>query len=175
MSAPSHRFHTRKTMLREMTEQDAPHVLAIYKMGLETRNATFETEVPSWSDWDAKHHAHSRFVFVEDEKILGWIALAPTSARKVYAGVAEVSVYIDTTVLGRGIGSKLMAQVILSSEEQGIWTLYSSVFPENEATLRLHKKFGFRVIGKQEKIAKLDDQWRDTILLERRSKTAGVE
>lgn len=162
-------------MIREMTSQDADRVLEIYKMGLATRNATFETEVPPWKDWDAKHHAHSRFVFVEDEKVLGWIALAPVSARKVYAGVAEVSVYMDTNALGKGLGSQLMEKVVLSSEAQGIWTLYSSIFPENKATLRLHEKFGFKVIGRREKIAKLDGDWRDTILLERRSKVIGIE
>ncbi len=162
-------------MIRTMTGQDGPRILEIYKMGLETRNATFETEVPSWTDWDAKHHPHSRFVFVEGEKILGWIALAPVSARKVYAGVAEVSVYIATNAHGKGIGSQLMEKVILSSEKQGIWTLYSSIFPENEATLRLHEKFDFRIIGRREKIAKLDSRWRDTILLERRSKVIGIE
>ena len=162
-------------MIRKMTAEDAPRVLDIYKMGLETHNATFETKVPTWADWDAKHHRHSRFVFVEDERVLGWVALAPTSARKVYAGVAEVSVYVDTNASGKGIGSKLMARVIASSEEKGIWTLYSSVFPENKATVRLHEKFGFRIIGKREKIAKLDGHWRDTILLERRSILIGTE
>ncbi len=162
-------------LIREMTHQDGPRILEIYEMGLETRNATFETEVPTWDHWDAKHHSFSRFVFVEDGKVLGWIALSPVSARKVYAGVAEVSVYIDTNEHGKGIGSKLMEKVILSSEEEGIWTLYSSIFPENAATLRLHEKFGFRIIGRREKIAKLDDQWRDTILLERRSNVVGIE
>lgn len=161
-------------MIRGMTSQDANRVLEIYKMGLETRNATFETDVPSWADWDAKHHAHSRFVFVEGERVLGWIALAPVSERQVYAGVAEVSVYIDTDARGKGIGSKLMEQVIFSAEAQGIWTLYSSIFPENKATFRLHEKFGFRRIGRREKIAKLDDRWRDTLLLERRSKVIGI-
>ncbi len=169
------RKEVKKPVIREMTDQDAPRVLEIYKMGLETRNATFETKVPSWQDWDAKHHYHSRFVFVEDVKILGWIVLAPVSVRKVYAGVAEVSVYIAINAHGKGIGSKLMEKVILSSEKQGIWTLYSSIFPENKATLRLHEKFGFRIIGRREKIAKLDGRWRDTILLERRSIVVGIE
>ena len=162
-------------MIRAMKSQDAERVLAIYKMGLETRNATFETNVPSWEKWNAKYHPHSRFVFVEHEKVLGWIVLAPTSARQVYAGVAEVSVYVDTNEGGKGIGSALMKKVIESSEAHGIWTLYSSVFAENIATVKLHEKFGFRVIGIREKIAKLDDEWRDTILLERRSKIIGVE
>jgi phosphinothricin acetyltransferase len=105
---------------------------------------------------------------------MGWVALSPVSARKVYSGVSEVSIYIDTKELGKGIGSKLMEKVIVSSEKEGIWTLCSSVFPENTATLKLHHKFGFRIIGRRERIAQLDDKWRDTILLERRSIIAGV-
>jgi phosphinothricin acetyltransferase len=139
-------------------------------MGLDTRNATFETDVPFWIDWDLKHLEHSRFVYVDSEKILGWIALSPVSTRKVYKGVAEISVYVDTANLGKGIGSALMDRVIISSEEHGIWTLCSSVFPENTATLKLHERFGFRVIGTRERIAQLDGKWRDTVLVERRSK-----
>ncbi len=161
-------------MICEMTEHDGVTVLEIYKMGLDMRNATFETNVPSWSDWDANHISHSRFVYVENEKILGWIALSPFSKRLVYKGVAEVSVYVDTHALRKGIGSFLMEKVIASSEEQGIWTLCSSVFSTNMATLKLHEKFGFRVIGYRERIAKLDDTWKDTILLERRSKKVGL-
>jgi L-amino acid N-acyltransferase YncA len=157
-------------MIREMIPTDSTRILEIYKMGLDTRNATFETKVPSWTDWDSKHLEHSRFVYVENDKIHGWVALSPVSTRKVYEGVAEVSVYIDINTLGKGIGSKLMEKVIISSEMHGIWTLYSSVFPENAATLRLHDKCGFRIIGTREKIAQLDNKWRDTVLLERRSK-----
>lgn len=161
-------------MIREMVNQDSIRVLQIYKMGLDTRNATFETTVPTWDEWDSKHLMHSRFVYIENETILGWVALSPTSTRLVYKGVAELSIYIDTKSLGKGIGSKLMAEVIKSSEEHGIWTLLSSVFPENTATLKLHEKFGFRIIGTREKIAKLDGKWRNTILLERRSKIVGI-
>ena len=161
-------------MIREMITNDSTRVLEIFKMGLDTRNATFETNVPSWIDWDSKHLNHSRFVYLESDKVLGWIALSPVSTRKVYEGVVEVSVYIDTNILGKSIGSKLMEKVIISSEMHGIWTLYSSVFPENVATLKLHDRFGFRVIGTREKIAKLDNKWRDTVLLERRSKKTGI-
>ena len=157
-----------------MITNDSTRVLEIFKMGLDTRNATFETNVPSWIDWDSKHLNHSRFVYLESDKVLGWIALSPVSTRKVYEGVVEVSVYIDTNILGKSIGSKLMEKVIISSEMHGIWTLYSSVFPENVATLKLHDRFGFRVIGTREKIAKLDNKWRDTVLLERRSKKTGI-
>lgn len=161
-------------MIREMNEHDCLRVLEIYKMGIETKNATFETEVPSWSDWDLNHHKHSRLVYVDNNTILGWAALTQVSSRKVYKGVAEVSVYIDTSFLGKGIGSMLMEKVILSSEEQGIWTLYSSVFSDNIATIKLHKKYGFRVVGTREKIAQLDTKWRDTTILERRSKKVGI-
>jgi phosphinothricin acetyltransferase len=139
-------------------------------MGIETRNATFETEVPSWEDWDSKHLLHSRFVYIENDIVLGWAALSSVSVRQVYKGVAEISIYIDTDFNGKGIGSQLMEKVIQSSEENGIWTLNSSVFPENIATLKLHEKFGFRIIGFKEKVATLDGKWRNTVLLERRSK-----
>jgi len=161
-------------MIRSMTKHDSSRILEIYKMGIDTGNATFETVVPSWSDWDIKHLEHSRLVYVENDKILGWGALSPVSARAVYKGVAEISIYVDTNNLGKGIGSQLMEKMIQSSEQQGIWTLFSSVFPENTSTIKLHEKFGFRVIGTRERIAQLNGKWRDTVLLERRSKTVGV-
>ena len=157
-------------MIREMTSTDHTRVLEIYQLGIDTRNATFETEVPLWTDWDSKHLAHSRFVYIENEKVVGWAALSAVSARPAYKGVAEISIYIDTDYRAKGIGSQLMEMAIHSSEEHGIWTLNSSVFPENAATLKLHEKFGFRIIGIKEKIARLDHKWRNTILLERRSK-----
>ena len=160
-------------MIREMITRDGSRVLEIYQMGLDTKNATFETVVPKWNDWDLNHLKHSRFVYLDGDKILGWIALSPVSTRKVYEGVAEVSIYVDTHFSGKGIGSKLMKKMIESSEKNGIWTLYSSIFPENMATLKLHDKFGFRVIGTRERIAMLDGIWRDTILLERRSNVTG--
>jgi phosphinothricin acetyltransferase len=157
-------------MISEMTDRDSARVLEIYKMGIDTRNATFETGVPAWVDWDSKHLQHSRFVYIENEKILGWAALSAVSARPAYKGVAEVSIYIDSGFRAKGIGSQLMEKLIESSEELGIWTLNSSVFPENTATLKLHEKFGFRIIGIKEKVARLDGEWRNTVLLERRSK-----
>jgi L-amino acid N-acyltransferase YncA len=156
-------------MVRIMLHSDSQKVLEIYRIGLETRNATFETVVPSWQEWDSKHLRHSRFVSEEDGILTGWAALSPFSAREVYKGVAELSIYVAPVFRGKKNGSALMEKIIASSELNGIWTLVSSVFPENEATLRLHEKFGFRVIGKRERIARLDGIWRDTILLERRS------
>jgi phosphinothricin acetyltransferase len=157
------------TIVRDMLQGDSKSVLEIYRMGLETRNATFETTVPTWQEWDSKHLSHSRFVSESEGNIVGWAALTPFSTREVYRGVAEVSVYIANGFRAKGIGSGLMEKIIISSELNGIWTLVSSIFPENEATLKLHTKFGFRIIGKREKIARLDGLWRDTILLERRS------
>jgi len=158
-----------KIMVRIMRHSDSQKVLEIYRMGLETRNATFETVVPSWQEWDSKHLRHSRFVSEEDGIVTGWAALSPFSSREVYKGVAELSIYVSTIFRGKKTGSALMEKIIASSELNGIWTLVSSVFSENEATLRLHEKFGFRVIGRRERIARLDGNWRDTILLERRS------
>lgn len=158
-------------MIREMTSRDSAVVLEIYKMGIHTRNATFETDIPAWADWDSKHLQHSRFVYTENNKVLGWAALSAVSARPAYKGVAEISIYIHKDFQSQGIGSKLMEKVIVSSENNGIWTLNSSVFPENSATLRLHEKFGFRIIGLKEKVARLDGRWRNTVLLERRSKS----
>jgi L-amino acid N-acyltransferase YncA len=157
-------------MVREMKQSYNQRVLEIYTLGLETRNATFETVVPHWNEWDLKHLKHSRFVYENNDMILGWIALSPVSDRKVYEGIAEVSIYVDINFVCQGIGSALMERAIISSESNGIWTLFSSVFPENKATLRLHEKFGFRIIGTREKIARLNGIWRDTVLLERRSK-----
>jgi phosphinothricin acetyltransferase len=156
-------------MVRVMQPGDSQRVLEIYSMGLETRNATFETVVPSWQVWDSKHLPHSRFVSEYNGIITGWAALSPFSAREVYSGVAELSIYVASDFRGMKFGSSLMEQIITSSELNRIWTLVSSVFPENEATLKLHRKFGFREIGRRERIAKLDGQWRDVILLERRT------
>jgi phosphinothricin acetyltransferase len=161
-------------MVREMKRSDSLRVLEIFRSGIETRNATFETTVPDWDKWDSKHLKHSRLVFELNNNVLGWAALSPVSERKAYEGVAELSIYADTNYLGQGIGTALMQKVISSSEANGIWSLFSSVFPENRATIKLHEKFGFRIIGKREKIAMLDGVWRDTILLERRSLTCGL-
>jgi L-amino acid N-acyltransferase YncA len=161
-------------MVRDMRQSDSPRVLAIYASGMETRQATFETKVPCWEEWDLRHLKHSRLVYEADGVVLGWAALSRVSERKVYAGVAEASIYVDTACLGRGIGSALMEKLIDSSESNGIWTLSSSVFPENKATIRLHEKYGFRIAGRRERIAMLGSEWRDTLLMERRSCKTGI-
>ncbi len=160
-------------MIRKMQTEDGRRILEIYAQGLATRNATFETQVPTWDDWDRNHHRHSRFVYQGSDGILGWAALSPVSKRAVYRGVAEVSVYVDTRSLGQGIGTALMQALIEGAERHGIWTLYASMFPENVATVKLHHQNGFKKVGVREKIACLDGQWRDTLIMERRSTVVG--
>jgi phosphinothricin acetyltransferase len=157
-----------------MTPQDWPQVQAIYKEGLATGNATFETQAPEWESWDAKHLPTCRLVARQGETVLGWAALSPVSSRAVYAGVAEVSIYIGEAHRGRAIGHALMAALIAESEASGIWTLQASIFPENEASVQLHRRHGFRELGQRERIAQLHGVWRDTVILERRSRIVGV-
>jgi phosphinothricin acetyltransferase len=154
-----------------MTPADWPQVARIYREGMETGNATFETEVPAWEAWDASHLLEHRIVAVEDDEVLGWAALSPVSRRECYRGVAEVSVYVAAAVRGRGIGRALLAALVESSERGGIWTLQATVFDGNAASLALHRGAGFREVGRRERIARLHGEWRDTILLERRSPT----
>jgi L-amino acid N-acyltransferase YncA len=168
-----HIMQSEKPFIREMISTDSLRVLEIYRMGIETGNATFETQVPDWKTWDLKHLPHSRFVSENNGYVSGWVALSSFSSREVYCGVAEVSIYVDALFRRKGIGSALMNRLILASEKKNIWTLFSSVFPENEATLNLHLHHGFRITGKRERIAQLHGIWRDTLLLERRSSVAG--
>ena len=160
--------------IRKMEDSDSARVLEIYKTGIETKNATFETNVPSWQDWSANHLDHSRFIIEIEGVAAGWVALSPVSKRAAYNGVAEISIYIHPAAWGLGLGSALMKRVIDSSEENGIWTLVAVVFPENRASVLLHRRHGFRIIGTREKISRIDGIWRDTVILERRSKKAGV-
>jgi phosphinothricin acetyltransferase len=151
-------------------------VKEIYELGIATGNATFQTEAPSWEEWDKGHLSHCRLVALDDGgRVMGWVALTPVSGRCVYAGVAEVSVYIHPGHQGKGVGRKLMEELIRQSEENNLWTLQAGIFPENEASLRLHEKLGFRKIGYREKIGKMKNVWRDTIQLERRSKKVGLD
>lgn len=157
------------------TAADWPKVREIYLEGIATGQATFQTTAPDWPDWDAGHLTSCRLVARAGEQVLGWAALSPTSKRACYAGVAEVSVYIATAARGQGLGNALMSVLVAASEAQGIWTMYSAIFPENEASLRLHLQHGFREIGRRERIAKLHGIWRDTVLLERRSRVVGID
>ena len=159
--------------IQPMNDADAPAILEIYRQGIATRNATFETEAPSWERFSAGHLTHSRLVARDGTGILGWAALSPVSSRCVYGGVGEVSIYIAESSRGRGIGRALLEELVRQSEKNGIWTLQAGIFPENAASIRLHKRFGFREVGRRERIGKLGEEWRDTVLLERRSKIVG--
>jgi phosphinothricin acetyltransferase len=158
-----------------MTASDWPDVARIYAEGVATRNATFETAIPSWREWDAGHLEACRLVAREDGAVVGWAALSPVSRRNCYRGVAEVSVYVSTSAQSRGVGRALLAELVEASEAAGVWTLQGSTFPENAASLRLQEALGFRVVGHRERVAKLDGRWRDTVLTERRSTRVGTE
>jgi len=144
-------------------------VRQIYLAGVRTGQATFETEAPSWEKWDAGHLPFARLLATSRGVVKGWAALSPVSARQVYAGVAEASVYMVEGCRGLGLGRALLEQLIDESEKNGIWTLQASIFPENEASVALHKSCGFREVGVRERIGRLNGFWRDTVLLERRS------
>lgn len=159
-----------------MMPADWTAVRDIYAEGIATGNATFETEVPAWEKWDSTHRKDCRLVAVETgafRKMLGWAALSPVSTRNVYRGVAEVSVYVTTEARGRRVGTALLAALIGESEAAGIWTLQTGIFPENKPSISLHKSCGFREVGVRQRVGKLGDRWRDTVLLERRSTTVG--
>jgi len=161
-------------VIESMRAEDWTDVRNIYEEGIATGQATFETSVPEWEQWDAGHLAICRLVARAGDDVVGWAALSPVSRRHVYRGVAEVSVYIAAQARGHGIGSRLLRAVIEASERAGIWTLQSSTFPENAASLALQQRHGFRIVGRRERIACHEGRWRDTLLLERRSTTAGV-
>jgi len=152
-----------------MLPDDWPAVEAIYAEGIATRSATFETEPSDYAEFDARHHAEHRIVAVVDGRIVGWAALAPTSSRACYAGVAESSVYVAGSARRRGVGRALLEALIASADAGGVWTVQAGMFPENAASLALHERLGFRLVGRFERIAQLDGVWRDTLLLERRS------
>ncbi|HJV22792.1 MAG TPA: GNAT family N-acetyltransferase [Holophagaceae bacterium] len=156
-------------ILRELRPGDWAEVRRIYLEGLATKQATFQTEAPSWEAWDAGHRPTCRFVCEGEGGLLGWAALSPVSARPVYAGVAEVSVYVAAAARGRRVGSRLLGALVEASEAEGVWTLQASIFPENTPSLALHAHHGFREVGRRERIGRLDGVWRDTLLLERRS------
>ena len=164
-----------------MREIDWEQVRAIYLEGIATGHATFETSAPTWEHWNASHLRDSRFVARSGDVmkaggvIKGWAALSPVSSRCVYAGVAEVSVYVGERYRGEGIGKALLGALIASSEAVGIWTLQAGVFPENVGSVRLHERCGFREVGRRERIGQMNDVWRDTLLLERRSKVVGID
>jgi L-amino acid N-acyltransferase YncA len=156
-------------IINSMSPQDWGFVQAIYLEGIATGHATFETEAPDWERWDAGHLPQCRLVARNRDAVFGWAALSPISKRQVYAGVAEVSVYVAATARGLGVGGALMRALIEASEKHGVWTLQASIFPENHASLALHLRNGFREVGRRERIARHHGVWRDTVVLERRS------
>jgi len=149
-------------------------VKKIYAEGIATGHATFQSAVPSWEEWNNAHVSQPRLVAMEDEIILGWAALTPVSGRCVYAGVGEVSIYVAGHATGKGIGKKLLNALIEASEQHNFWTLQAGIFPENLASIKIHQDCGFRIVGKRERIGEMNGQWRDTLLLEKRSEKTGI-
>ena len=160
--------------IEPMTPGDWDGVRAIYLEGIATGNATFEKSAPDWERWNAGHLQACRLVACAAGDVLGWAALSPVSGRCVYAGVAEVSVYVAERARGRGIGRLLLIELVAASERHGIWTLQAGIFPENQASIALHQKAGFRIVGVRERLGCMDGRWRDVVLMERRSAVVGV-
>lgn len=161
--------------IRSMQPADWPAVSRIYQEGIDTGMATFETDVPGWNVWNQSHLQHSRLVAVMDDQVVGWAALSGVSDRCVYGGVAEVSIYVAAEIRGKGIGTKLLEALVNQSEENGIWTLQAGIFADNKASIHLHQKCGFRIVGQREKLGCLHSEWKDVMLLERRSEQVGIE
>lgn len=160
--------------IEKMLPEHWPQVKRIYGEGIKTGNATFETTAPGWEAWSKAHLPECRLVAIEDGEVIGWAALVPVSSRCVYAGVAENSVYVSPTAQGKGIGKLLLKSLIEESENHNIWTIQAGIFPENIASVKIHEAAGFRVIGKRERIGKMNGEWRDTLFLERRSDKVGI-
>ena len=166
---------TVKLLFRDLMEEDWKQVSKIYQEGLDTRNATFESNIPSWEEWNSGHIKECRIIAEIKNKVVGWAALSPVSSRCVYGGVAEVSVYVSSKYSGQSIGTKLLERLVSESEKNGIWTLQAGIFPENKGSIKIHERIGFRKIGYREKIGKMNGVWRNTVLLEKRSECVGIE
>ncbi len=151
-----------------------PDVKRIYEEGLATGNSSFETSAPEWDEWDKSHIQSSRLIAIDKGQIIGWAVLTPVSSRRVYSGVAEVSIYIAGKARDKGVGKELLQHLIDHSESNRFWTLTAGIFPENKASIRIHEETGFRIIGTHEKIGQMNGKWRDTVLLERRSSKVGI-
>jgi L-amino acid N-acyltransferase YncA len=156
-----------------MRPADWEDVARIYAEGIATGDATFETDAGDWQRWDGSHMPRHRLVASRDGRLVGWAALSPVSERCVYAGVAEVSVYVAADARGRGVGAALLDALIASSEADGVWTLQAGIFPENDTSVRLHERAGFRVVGRRARLGRLHGVWRDVLLMERRSPVVG--
>ncbi len=160
--------------VRRFQPNDWPAVQAIYQQGIDTGHATFQTTAKEWAEWDNSTLKECRLVAVMGEQVVGWAALSPVSNRPVYAGVAEVSIYVAPAHQGCGIGRRLLTALVMESERAGFWTLQAGIFPENRASLELHQKCGFRVVGVRHKLGQMHGLWRDVVLLERRSQNVGI-
>ncbi|MEX2361961.1 MAG: N-acetyltransferase family protein, partial [Balneolaceae bacterium] len=165
---------TKQLLFRPLTSNDWAAVSEIYKQGIETGTATFEQKVPPWEEWDLSHMKSCRLVAIEGNEIAGWAALSLVSGRCVYAGVAEISVYVSSTQRGRKIGSKLLGKLISGSESEGLWTLQAGIFSDNLSSIKIHEAMGFRRVGYRERIGQLNGEWKDTVLYERRSPVVGT-
>lgn len=160
--------------IEQLTEKHWPEVSAIYASGLATGNANFSSGVPGWEEWDKAHLKNCRLVMTDNGKVMGWAALTAISDRCVYAGVAEVSVYVHEDARGGGIGRRLLEAIVEESEKNNLWTLEARIFAENHASIKIHQANGFRIVGRRERIGQLNGVWRDILLLERRSIKVGV-
>ena len=160
--------------IEPLTAADWEAVRDIYLEGIATGNATFEQTAPDWTKWDTEHRPACRFVARSGRDVLGWVALGRVSARAVYAGVAEVSIYVAERARGMGVGRTLLTKLVRDSEAEGIWTLQAGIFPENTASVKLHSGEGFRIVGTRERLGSLIGRWRDVLLMERRSRIAGT-
>lgn len=161
--------------IRPMLPEDWPRVKAIYESGIATGVATFEQIAPEWEGWNSSHLHFGRLVLTTNDEIAGWAALSPVSNRCVYGGVAEISVYVSAIHRSKGIGKKLLNELVAESERNNIWTLQAGIFTDNLASVNLHKSVGFRLIGYRERIGKLNNQWKDNYIFERRSKIVGQD
>jgi len=166
--------------IQSMKPEDWKQVRTIYSEGIATGNATFEVQPPEWEKWDSAHVPEPRLVAKKGGEIVAWASLSRVSVRRVYAGVAEVSIYVAAKYRGQGIGSELLRFFVDRAEKAGFWTLQAGIFPENKESIKLHERHGFRVLGTREKVGKMDfgglrGKWRDVVLMERRSKTVGID
>jgi phosphinothricin acetyltransferase len=164
----------RSILIEPLTADHWEAVRSIYLQGIATGNATFQQTVPDWQEWNEGHLPTCRLVARSEREIVGWAALSPVSRRPVYRGVAEVSIYVAESARGCSIGARLMARLIADSEVEGIWTLQAGIFPENTASIELHAKAGFRVVGTRSRLGSMNGRWRDVVLMERRSLVAGT-
>ncbi|MFC2947463.1 GNAT family N-acetyltransferase [Virgibacillus sediminis] len=162
-------------VIDKMEKKDWEQVRDIYRDGINTGNATFDTETPDWEEWDRKYLPVCRLAAREGQRVVGWAALLPVNAKAAFSGVAELSIYLRAGTTGKGLGTRLMDELVKESELQGFWTLQAGIFPENKGSIRLHEKFGFERVGVRRRLGKLHGVWRDVLLMERRSNTVGIE